>query len=129
MAGDLRVRERAVLEGVTPRAAAAPPGRTPERAIHRYGRLSILAQPEAAAPAAAPPDDHALWNSMRDLAETERLGLAALWLRDSAGYRYAKHSRPRAGEPWDMPSCTTVVPTPRARARAVGALAAGPTSA
>jgi hypothetical protein len=40
---------------------------------------------------------------VKDLPEVERLGLAALWLRESPSYRYAKHRRPRAGERWDMP--------------------------
>ena len=39
MAGDLRVRERAVLEGDGRGAAGA----AAERAIHRYGRLVIMA--------------------------------------------------------------------------------------
>jgi hypothetical protein len=65
---------------------------------------------------------------VESLTEVERLGLAALWLRESSSYRYAKHNRPRADERWDMPSCISVVPRPSIEARAVGALSAGPTS-
>jgi hypothetical protein len=123
MAGDLRLRERAVLD-VGPAAAAERGRGEPERVIHRYGRLSILAAPEAAGEApverAAPPD-------AGELTEVERLGLEALRLREAGDYRQAKENRPRQGEDWNMEGCTTVVPTPRA-APAVGARAAGPTS-
>src|SRR4029434_7061867 len=61
------------------------------------------------------------------LTEVERMGLAAFRLRESREFRTAKRNRPRAGELWDMPNCTTVVPTPAgARARMA---AAPPTSA
>jgi hypothetical protein len=127
MAGDLRFRERAVLEGVMPTLPAAAIQQARERPIHRYGRLSILAAPEGAA-AEATPESRELWDAVKDLPEVERLGLAALWLRESPSYRYAKHRRPRAGERWDMPSCTSVVPRPSIKMRAVGTRAAGPTS-
>jgi hypothetical protein len=127
MAGDLNIREWVVLEGVGATRAAAPRGEPLGRAIHRYGRLNVLAAPEM--PGAPAPEASELWDSVDGLSEGERLGLAALWLRESPSYRYAKHNRPRADEPWDMSKCTTVVPTPRAAARAVGARSAGPTSA
>jgi hypothetical protein len=64
-----------------------------------------------------------------DLTDVERLGLRALQLRESADYREAKRARPRAGEQWDMPGCTTIVPTPHiAGSLARDARAAGPTS-
>src|SRR3954452_24815728 len=115
MAGDLPITERAVLEGSNElRAVGAPaPGSgaaDAARVIHRYGRLAIVAGPEGrveALPEAGLVDEDGL-------DDVERLGLTALRLRESADYRTAKEYRPRAGEAWDMPDCTEVVPTPRA---------------
>ncbi len=39
------------------------------------------------------------------LTDTERLGLDALALRRTKAWATTKANRPRAGEPWDMPSC------------------------
>ena len=66
-----------------------------------------------------------------DLGEVERLGLAALELRESEDFKRIKRNRPRAGEAWDGHGCTTVVPTPESAAlRAAGEVgAAAPTSA
>jgi hypothetical protein len=128
MAGDLNLRERAVLEGTAMAFAAEPQHAPTERAIHRYGRLSILARPEEAAEVAAP-EARAMWDQVAGLGEVERLGLAGLWLRESAAFQYAKHRRPRADEDWDMQGCTSIVPTPTMEARALGARSAGPTSA
>ncbi|WP_190021315.1 hypothetical protein [Streptomyces hiroshimensis] len=55
----------------------------------------------------------------KGLKDIERLGLEALRLRQSERFVAAKTDRPRAGERWGMPGCTTVVPTPTERARAV----------
>ena len=124
MAGDLDITERAVLEGAALPSAAAPARGT---TIHRYGRVSIVAAP-------GPADDRAVPGAagfaepLDGLSEVEHLGVAALRLRESEGYRAAKRNRPRADEDWDMPGCTTVVPGPQAGPRAVGALSAGPTS-
>ena len=128
MAGDLGIMERAVIEGVTLPSAAVPNRLASGPTVHRYGRLSILAVPDEAI-AADLPGAAELGESPDGLNEVEQLGLAALQLRESEGYRTAKRNRPRAGERWDMPSCITAVPGPRAEARAVGALSAGPTSA
>ncbi|MEU0878227.1 FG-GAP-like repeat-containing protein [Lentzea sp. NPDC005914] len=104
MAGDLRIAEQITL--------------TPDDStIHRYGRFGV-ARSTGPVAAAGPPQLPA------DLSDTERLGIAALRLRESAGYVEAKQSRPRAGEEWDMPDCTSVVPTPADEVLA----AAGPTS-
>jgi FG-GAP-like repeat len=127
MAGDLDITERAVLESLPLTATTALSRQAPGPVIHRYGRVSILAVPPAAIsePVAGaseltePPDG---------LNELERLGLVALRLRESNDYQYGKRNRHRAGEQWDMPSCTTVVPSPLAGARALGATSAGPTS-
>jgi hypothetical protein len=106
MAGDLGIVEQIVL--------------TPdESTIHRYGRFGIIGRKGGAAPAAAP-------KLPADLTDTERLGIAALRMRESADYVEAKRNRPRAGEEWDMPDCTSV--TPASASDTVGA-AAGPTSA
>src|SRR5262252_8725716 len=108
MAGDLGITERAVLEGAAA-AAAALDLQAWGPAIHRYGRVSILAVPgradERPVPGAAE-----LTESLDGLSEVEQLGLAALRLRESESYRAVKRNRPRAGEPWDMPSCINVVP-------------------
>ena len=108
MAGDLNITERAVLEGAALPSAAAPARGT---TIHRYGRVSIVAAP-------GPADDRAVPGAagfaepLDGLSEVEHLGVAALRLRESEGYRAAKRNRPRADEDWDMPGCTTLVPSP-----------------
>jgi hypothetical protein len=121
MAGDLDVNEQAVWN--QPAAAARTAvGEQDERIIHRYGRLGILAVPGGGQPSG----DAAAERAPADLTEVERLGLAALRLRESAPYQQEKASRSRAGEDWDMPDCTSVVPqppTPRSLAEA-----AAPTS-
>ncbi|KGJ79129.1 hypothetical protein GY21_06265, partial [Cryobacterium roopkundense] len=58
------------------------------------------------------------------LTATEGLGVAALALRESARYLESKATRPRDGEPWNMPGC--IQAPPAGQARSVGA--AGPTS-
>ncbi len=123
MAGDLDIMERAVLEGAA--RGAEPALDWPGRAIHHYGRLRIVTVPEEAAEDASRSLGAEIPAS--GLTEVERMGLAALRLRDSAEYRNAKQNRPRKGEPWDMHDCTTVVPEPPG-ARAAFA-AAAPTSA
>src|SRR5215210_4887832 len=115
MAGDIEVMERAVLEGAT---------RGAERVIHQYGRLDILAIPNEESEAAS--RRLAAEISPSGLTEVEQLGLAALRLRESGEFRTAKQNRPRAGELWDMPDCTTVVPLPPSARAAVAA--AAPTS-
>ncbi len=126
MAGDLRIRERVVIEGVTTPSLEALSDESTGQPIHRYGRVTILAEPvEDDALESAPPE---LPEAPDNLTGLEQLGLAALMLRESAGYRDAKSTRPRDGEEWDMPKCTSVVPTPTLAAQAVGALSAGPTS-
>lgn len=122
MAGDIEVMERAVLRGATRGAELGPTG--PGRVIHQYGRLSILAIPKEEVEAASRRLGEEI--SLSGLTEVERLGLEALRLRESREYRTAKQNRPRAGELWDMPDCTTVVPLPPG-ARAAEA-AAAPTS-
>ena len=97
MAGDLDITERAVLEGAALPSAAAPARGT---TIHRFGRVSIVAAPgpadDRAVPGAAgltePPDG---------LGKVEQLGVAALRLRESEGYRAAKRNRPRAEPVFD----------------------------
>ncbi|HEX8347114.1 MAG TPA: hypothetical protein VF657_20610, partial [Actinoplanes sp.] len=137
MAGDLGITERAVLEdavpgeqesGATAREAGVESGGQDEaRIIHRYGRVGIVAG--WVGPGVAPPARSAV-DETADLSEVERLGLQALNLRESADYRQAKTDRPRAGEQWDMPDCTSVVPTPAVTpSLAPGAPAPAPTSA
>jgi hypothetical protein len=133
MAGDLGITEQAIIVDGAGQAREADAGAAQQggRAIHRYGRVSILALPEEAAGRALP-GAAALEEPPAGLDEVERLGLAALRLRESQEYRAAKQDRPRAGEPWDMPDCTTVAPPPpalRAQAPGAGAPAPGPTSA
>ncbi|HET9516443.1 MAG TPA: hypothetical protein VFO77_01825, partial [Actinoplanes sp.] len=134
MAGDLDVTERAVLQEWADVAAAGQARRTPgqgalgqdgERVIHRYGRVAIVAD---RAPGRQP-GAQALTADDSRLSELERRGLQALQLRESAQYRDEKAHRPRAEELWDMPDCTSVVPTPDMSGGAARALAqaAGPT--
>ncbi len=120
MAGDLGLTELPVLEA--PGGAEEP--RPPGRVLHRFGRLSIVAPTVAGSIPRAP--DEAIQPD--ELDETERLGLAALQLRESDEYRDAKLRRPRDGEPWEMTDCTAVEPPPPSPP-APGAVAPpGPTS-
>jgi hypothetical protein len=121
MAGDIEVMERAVLEVATRGADLAPTG--PGRVIHQYGRLQILAIPKEADAAAR---QLTVEIAPSGLTDVERLGLAALRLRESREFRTIKQNRPRAGELWDMPDCTAVVPLPPGARAAVAA--AAPTS-
>ncbi|MFF8375208.1 RICIN domain-containing protein [Streptomyces sp. NPDC015661] len=100
----------------------------PGRTIHRYGRLNIVSDVDHAASTAVPKasDFEDARNGLKDV---EKLGLAALRLRQSEGFIAAKADRPRAGERWDMPGCTTVVPTPTAATHPGAASFAPPTSA
>ena len=97
MAGDLDITERAVLEGAALPSAAAPAWGT---TIHRYGRVRIAAAPGPAddrlAPGAA-----GFAEPLDGLSEVEQLGVAALQLRESEGYRAAKRNRPRAEPVFD----------------------------
>jgi hypothetical protein len=109
VAGDLNVNEWADVDtGDAGRSAAGAPeeeGRT----IHRYGRVRVIAGTEAAggpAPGARAVSDPP------DASPTERLGLRALELRGSDGYRSAKARRPRQGEVWNLRSCTDVGQVP-----------------
>src|SRR4051794_39325648 len=108
MAGDLPISERVVFDQAEPQIALAPSAAAP--VIHRYGRIGIVAETGAAA--ASVPGQRAAAADRDDLTEVERLGLAALDLRESAAYREAKQNRPRQGEQWDMGNCTTVVDVP-----------------
>jgi hypothetical protein len=110
MAGDLRVTERVVPESDSDLRAAELGVGTQERAIHRYGRLAILAGPEQVYREEAATQELEVRDALGDLTEVERLGLAGLSLRQSDDYRQAKDARPRDGEVWDMEGCTSVVP-------------------
>ncbi len=124
MAGDLEITEQAVWD--QPADAARAIGEQDERVIHRYGRLGVVAAPGGSGPAAAAAPSVP---ATADLSDVERLGLAALQLRESQEYRTEKANRSRAGQEWDMPDCTTVIPTPpSAQAIARDARASGPTS-
>lgn len=120
MAGDLDITERAILWPDDERAAGAPGA-----ALHRYGRVQIvampadesdLAQPGAQAPGSAP----------GGLTALEGLGVAALALRESAGYKSTKEARPGDGEPWNMAGC---MQEPPAGPGAAPGARTGPTSA
>ena len=122
MTADLPVEEGLVLDlrDDAPTAGGPAPG-TPAaagtdapaaRVLHRYGpRVAVVgapAEPGAGlhplTPAAALGED-----ALAGLTETERLGVAALRLRQSAEYAEAKQRRPRQGEEWDMRGgCTAV---------------------
>ncbi|MDH6628108.1 hypothetical protein M2271_005940 [Streptomyces sp. LBL] len=111
-----------------PSVARRPNGeKSPGRTIHRYGRLNIVSEVDHESPTAVPKasDFEEARNSLKDI---ERLGLAALRLLQSEGFIAARTDRPRAGERWDMPGCTTVVPTPTSATHRAAALAP-PTSA
>jgi hypothetical protein len=118
MAGDIGVLETVAHNGhlAGDLEAAAQEG-VPARVIHRYGELSIIAAPEGELPAGLV-RTHELDESGENLNEVERLGLAALRLRESDEFKAAKRNRPRDGDQWDMPGCTTVVPAPEAEERA-----------
>jgi hypothetical protein len=128
VAGDLEINERAVLEDAPVPSALALARETPGRTIHRYGRVSILVEPEHRAGRPVPGASEAP-EAPSGLNEVERLGLAALRLRESDEYLAVKQARPRPGESWDMPNCTTVVPTPKVATHLGAAASAGPTSA
>ncbi|MFE9018083.1 RICIN domain-containing protein [Streptomyces sp. NPDC007808] len=116
-----------VAENPSTRREPAQP--TQGRTIHRFGRLNIVAEVDHQAPAADLPSASDLGKTVTDLAEIEQVGLAALQLRESDDFRAVKSARPRAGERWDMPGCTTVVPTPTAATHPGAAAFAPPTSA
>ena len=107
MAGDLDIIEQAVWE--QPVDAARARGQGDERIIHRYGRLGIMAVPDAGQPAA-----RAAVPATADLSDVERLGLAALRLRESAAYprrrRRTGRGTARTG------TCRTARPSCRRRA-------------
>ncbi|HET6949125.1 MAG TPA: RICIN domain-containing protein [Acidimicrobiales bacterium] len=109
MAGDLHVDEWAVLEGEEEPAARAGAAPGEARAIHRFGRVRVMAGPEQPGRAVPGAPDLA---GLADVTETERLGLAALALRGSDDYQAAKAQRPRQGEVWDLRSCTEVGEVP-----------------
>ena len=95
MAGDLRIRERVVIEGVTTPSLEALSDESTGQPIHRYGRVTILAEPvEDDALESAPPE---LPEAPDNLTGLEQLGLDALMLRETAGYRGAKSTRRRDG--------------------------------
>jgi hypothetical protein len=121
MAGDLPIDEGVVLtEAAEPDLGEAlgslvlREGReqSPGQVLHSYGRVKIIDTPpggirtslaqEAGArglwsrSAEAPPDITA------DLDPTERLGLAALRMRESDGYAQAKLHRVGQSEPWNI---------------------------
>jgi hypothetical protein len=121
MAGDVDVIEAVALKG---NGAVKAPDADMARVIHRYGELSILALPDGEAPEGVVRTTD-LDAAPATLGHVERLGLAALRLRESEEFRAAKRKRPRSGEEWDMPDCTTVVPTPELDERV---RAAAPTS-
>ena len=125
MAGDIGVQE-AIVVGLPPATeaaaatlagVAAPAGRTAPRALHRYGRLVIVGQADA-----APEDENTVFDAaaesvaavaastldiaeLSELSPVEQLGLEAFRRRESADYAAAKAARPRQGEPWDMEGC------------------------
>jgi hypothetical protein len=131
MAGDLNVIEAVALDssGVPEPAAQALAEPSAARVIHRYGQLNILARPDGESPAGVARVTE--FGASADLGEVERLGLAALQLRESEDFKRIKRNRPRAGEAWDGHGCTTVVPTPESASlrAALEAGAAAPTSA
>jgi hypothetical protein len=124
MAGDLRLTEVAVLEA----PAGAEERRPAGRVLHRFGRVNIVSLSPDAPGGSIPREADELIAAEGDLDEVERLGLAALRLRESDEYRAAKLNRPRDGEPWEMTDCIAVEPPPPSPP-APDALAAGPTSA
>jgi hypothetical protein len=107
MAGDIRIRERAViLPDARARAAealAAPVETTADRrVIHVYGsRVMVMEdsgdRAEAATADAMDPSAAVL----RSLSTEEQLGYAAYILRESDEYQSAKAVRPLDGESWD----------------------------
>jgi hypothetical protein len=122
MAGDLNVAEAVVLgrdRAIDPIATATVGA--PARVLHRYGELRIFALSggEPSLTGIGPTD-----LSAEGLGEIERVGLAALRLRESEEFRLAKRNRPRADETWDMRGCTAVVPTPELVERVAAAAAA-----
>lgn len=104
MAGDLKATERAMLSGT------GDDPDFPHRVIHRYGRVEITVVPDDV-PGSTLPRQLAPESPPKDLTETEALGLEALRLRGSSGFRAAKENRPRNGEPWDMHGCARPLPS------------------
>ena len=141
MAGDIGIREQILIlpaAGASPGAASAVASslaRGGGRIMHRYGDRVLLAEVPpgaeaglhadaqargAVAAAAATPDD---------LTETEALGVAAFYLRQSPEYAAAKAARPHQGASWEGPegvdslSCMDVGRGDGGHAHVAGALA------
>ncbi len=139
MAGDIRIRERAVILPQTRDlgAAAAAIGTSPKRrVVHMYGtRVMVMEDAgEARDLQSFGASMEASEETLSSLQPVERLGLEAYQLRESPAYQAAKSARPKDGESWDFSpetqhSCTATVEEGghSQTARALG-LAEAPTS-
>jgi len=129
MAGDIRIRERAVIlpEARALEAAASVGTDAKRRVVHMYGSRVLVMEDSVDARA-----EEAMADSMEasaavlsSLSPEERLGYAAYALRESGEYQSAKSARPRDGESWDSSpemqhSCT---PPDEHAGHAAGAMA------
>lgn len=132
MAGDIGIRERAVIlpqaRGMA--AAEAVPTTPRSRVVHMYGSRVIVAEASEDDPRFAADAVDSSRSVLASLSPTERLGWDAYNLRESDAYQSVKASRPRDGESWDTSPETTsgcMPPEDAALARAM-AEAGAPTS-
>jgi len=138
MAGDIQIRERAVIlpEARAPEAAALVRTDAKRRMVHMYGSRVVVMEDSADASAqmAIAGSMEASTAVLASLSPEERLGYAAYALRETNEYQAAKAARPRDGEGWDSSpemqhSCTAPdeLSGHAAEARAM-AMAEAPTS-
>ena len=136
MAGDIRIRERALIlpEARSLEAAASVGTDATRRVVHMYGSRVVVMEDsvDARAQEAMADSIEASAAVLRSLSPEERLGYAAYALRESSQYQSAKAARPRDGESWDSSpemqhSCTA--PDERSgHAAEARAMAEAPTS-
>lgn len=136
MAGDIRIRERAVILPET-RALSAETtveASAARRVVHVYGSRVVVMETSAddRAAAAAVESVDATDAVLSSLSPEERLGYQAYLLRESDAYLAAKTQRPRDGASWDtspemQASCVAFAEEARA-ADALSGQAGAPTS-
>lgn len=136
MAGDIQIRERAVIlpEARALTATASIGTDSKRRVVHMYGSRVVVMEDsvDAGARSAIAESMAATAAVLKSLSPEERLGYTAFTLRESDEYQSAKAARPRDGESWDSSpemqhSCTLPGEPAGLATRALG-MAGAPTS-